>query len=168
MLAVILNYTVRAAVGAFMLARVTALHASLPPDVALTAGHEFAYATLAALLWLVPPALTAPSSSLMWGGGQYLAVSCAVVGTAALTALLAVLVAAGLAHGVALSSLGFFAAVAAMGCVAPGAAAAWARARAPVAAKKHAKSWRWLAAPALWAMAFVAGNLAAPPGIAYG
>lgn len=160
--------TVRAAAGAAVLARAAALRSALSPDVAASAEYAFAFATLGALLWLLPPALTAPSTSLMWGGGLYLAVAASIALTAVLPVLVCILTAAGLAPGVRLGALGFFFAVAAAGCVAPAAAAAAARARWPVMAKKHSKSWRWLTAPALWMMGFVAGNVTAPPNLGEG
>jgi hypothetical protein len=167
-LMVALQASVRAAAGAALLARAAALRAALGPEEACAVEYAFAYATLGALLWLVPPALTAPATSLMWGGGLYLAVACSITLTAALPLLILAAGMAGATPGVAPAALGFFFAVAAAGCAAPAAAAAAARSRWPVAAKKHSKSWKWLAAPALWAMAFVGGNMAAPPHMADG
>jgi len=182
-LIVLLQVAARAAVGTWMLLRARAIADDSAEWADGTAGGviksedtmtttraeaQLAFASLQALFWLLPPAMTCPSLSLMWGGGLYLAVTGAMALSALLPLLLLALVAvfdAVPGGGVPPASLWFFAAVFVGGGVAPALAAHGYRSSSPVECKRHAKTWRWLTAPALWVMAFAASQLFTPPGL---
>ena len=101
---------------------------------------QLAFVALQALSWLLPPAMTCPSLSLMWGGGLYLAVTGAVALSVLLPLLLFCLVAVfNVVPGVAPASLGFFGAVFVFGGVVPAVAAHTYRTLSPVECKRHAK-----------------------------
>ena len=71
-------------------------------------------------------------------------------------------VAAGALPSVTVSALANFFIIFACAVIVPTAAAATYRAVDPVGCKRHAKLWRWLAAPALWTLMFAGGSSLTP------
>ncbi len=107
------------------------------------------------LLFIIPPALTAPVTSVLWGGGKYLAVVGSVLLYLALPTVLGVLpYAPGYIYDN--KSMTLFYVVLGAGLLFPAACAqAW-RKRSPVEAAKHRKEWSFLSVWALIALAFIA------------
>jgi hypothetical protein len=107
------------------------------------------------LLFIIPPALTAPVTSVLWGGGKYLAVVGSVLLYLALPPVLGVLpYAPGYIYDN--KSMTLFYVVLGAGLIFPAACAqAW-RKRSPVESAKHRKEWSFLSVWALTALAFIA------------
>ena len=107
------------------------------------------------LLFIIPPALTAPVTSVLWGGGKYLSVVGSFMLYLTLPAVLGVLpYAPGYIYNN--KSMTLFYVVLGAGLLFPAACAqAW-RKRSPVEAAKHRKEWSFLSVWALIALAFIA------------
>ena len=114
------------------------------------------------MFYLTPPAASAPTISLLWGGSLYLAVAAALTLSVVLGGAMTAAVAAGALPQVSVSVLANFFIIFACAVIAPTAAAATYRAVDPVGCKRHAKLWRWLAAPALWVLMFAGGASLTP------
>lgn len=107
------------------------------------------------LLFIVPPALTAPVTSMLWGGGKYLAVIGSVLLYIALPPVLGVLPYQK-NYIYNNKSMTLFYVVLGAGLIFPAACAqAW-RKRSPVESAKHRKEYSFLSVWALVALSFIA------------
>jgi 2,3-bisphosphoglycerate-dependent phosphoglycerate mutase len=114
------------------------------------------YKVLWVLLWMVPPALTSPVLSVLWGGNLYpSAVLSRTLSIIAPIALLATLRVAGLPINV--SSLIFFGVILIVGLAIPGAIAQLWRAKSPVESNHHSKNWKFIGVLAVALMALATG-----------
>ena len=106
------------------------------------------------LLCMVPPALTAPVMSVLWGGGKYLCVCGTILLYLSIPPVLAVLpYCPGYIYDNKAMTL--FYVVLGAGLLAPAAAAQVWRARSPVDAAKHRKEWSFLSVYAVVALSFL-------------
>ena len=119
-------------------------------------GPEDLYKVMWILLWMVPPALTTPVLSILWGGNLYpsavLSRTLSIFISAALIGLLAIVM-----LPISPASLGFFYVILILGLAIPGTAAqAW-RWRASVESNHHSKNWKFIGIFAGGLMALAAG-----------
>ena len=98
--------------------------------------------------WLVPPALTTSTLSLLWGGCVYLSATVSLVLSVLLAAVLVGIAASPLVVFTPVN-LTFFFAILGASLALPGALAQYYRARQPVESKKHAKKWKFLGTTAI-------------------
>lgn len=119
-------------------------------------GPEDLYKVLWILLWMVPPALTAPVLSILWGGNLYpsavLSRTLSVFISAALIGLLSIVM-----LPISPASLGFFYVILLLGLAIPGAIGQLWRWRSPVESNHHSKNWKFIGIFAGVFMAFAAG-----------
>ncbi len=112
------------------------------------------YKVLWVLFWMVPPALTSPVLSILWGGNLYpsavlsrtlsIIAPVALIGTFAISKL-----------QINVSSLNFFFIILIVGLAIPGAIAQVWRSRSPVNSNRHSKEWKFIGVLAVVLMAFV-------------
>ncbi|MEL6602895.1 MAG: histidine phosphatase family protein [Cyanobacteria bacterium J06614_10] len=119
-------------------------------------GPEDLYKVLWILLWMVPPALTAPVLSILWGGNLYpsavLSRTLSIFVSAALVGLLSIVM-----LPISPASLGFFYVILLLGLAIPGAMGQLWRWRSPVESNHHSKNWKFIGIFAGVLMAFAAG-----------
>ena len=119
-------------------------------------GPEDLYKVLWILLWMVPPALTAPVLSILWGGNLYpsavLSRTLSIFISAALIGLLSIVM-----LPISPASLGFFYVILILGLAVPGMVAQVWRWRSPVDSNHHSKNWKFIGIFAGVLMAFAAG-----------
>ncbi|MDB9510959.1 histidine phosphatase family protein [Kamptonema animale CS-326] len=121
------------------------------------------YKVLWVLFWMVPPALTSPVLSILWGGNLYpSAVLSRTLSIVAPIALIATLAIAGSQLPINLSSLNFFFVILALGLAIPGAAAQIWRSKSPVDSNRHSKEWKFIGVLAVAFMALATGFQFAP------
>ncbi|MFE1746001.1 histidine phosphatase family protein [Coleofasciculus sp. H7-2] len=114
------------------------------------------YKVLWVLFWMVPPALTSPVLSVLWGGNLYpSAVLSRTLSIVAPLALLATLRVANLPINV--SSLIFFGVILIVGLAIPGALAQVWRDKSPVESNHHSKNWKFIGVLAVAFMALATG-----------
>ncbi len=114
------------------------------------------YKVLWVLFWMVPPALTSPVLSVLWGGNLYpSAVLSRTLSIIAPLALLATLKIAGLPIND--SSLIFFGVILIVGLAIPGAIAQFWRDKSPVESNHHSKNWKFIGVLAVALMALATG-----------
>ncbi|MEM9948358.1 MAG: histidine phosphatase family protein [Cyanobacteria bacterium P01_D01_bin.36] len=119
-------------------------------------GPEDLYKVLWILLWMVPPALTAPVLSILWGGNLYpsavLSRTLSIFISAALIGLLSIVM-----LPISPASLGFFYVILILGLAVPGIIAQVWRWRSPVDSNHHSKNWKFIGIFSGVLMAFAAG-----------
>jgi 2,3-bisphosphoglycerate-dependent phosphoglycerate mutase len=109
------------------------------------------------LFLMVPPALTSPVLSVLWGGNLY--PSAILSRTLSIIAPLALVVTFGLAKQLPInsSSLIFFGIILIFGLAIPGALAQFWRDKSPVESNHHSKNWKFIGVLAVAFMALVTG-----------
>ena len=122
------------------------------PIAARTVNHQ---QFLWVLLFIVPPALTAPVTSMLWGGGKYLAVVGSVLLYLTVPAVLGVLPYQK-NYIYDNKSMTLFYVVLGAGLIFPAACAQLWRKRSPVESAKHRKEYSFLSVWALVALSFIA------------
>ena len=122
------------------------------PIAARTVNHQ---QFLWVLLFIVPPALTAPVTSMLWGGGKYLAVVGSVLLYLTVPPVLGVLPYQS-NYIYDNKSMTLFYVVLGAGLIFPAACAQLWRKRSPVEAAKHRKEYSFLSVWALTALSFIA------------
>lgn len=121
------------------------------------------YKVLWVLFWMVPPALTSPVLSVLWGGNLYPA---AVLSrTLSIVAPLALIGTFSAAKELPIntSSLGFFFVILIAGLAIPGAIAQFWRDKSPVESNHHSKNWKFIGVLAVAVMALATGFQFTPP-----
>ncbi|MEG4633031.1 histidine phosphatase family protein [Microcoleus sp. AR_TQ3_B6] len=114
------------------------------------------YKILWVLFWMVPPALTSPVLSVLWGGNLYpSALLSRTLSIVAPLALLATLKVANLPINV--DSLIFFGVILILGLAIPGAIAQLWRDKSPVESNHHSKNWKFIGVLAVAFMALATG-----------
>ncbi|MEG4028497.1 MULTISPECIES: histidine phosphatase family protein [unclassified Microcoleus] len=114
------------------------------------------YKVLWVLFWMVPPALTSPVLSVLWGGNLYpSALLSRTLSIVAPLALLATLKVANLPINV--DSLIFFGVILILGLAIPGAIAQFWRDKSPVESNHHSKNWKFIGVLAVAFMALATG-----------
>lgn len=114
------------------------------------------YKVLWVLFWMVPPALTSPVLSVLWGGNLYpSALLSRTLSIVAPLALLATLKVANLPINV--DSLIFFGIILIVGLAIPGAIAHFWRDKSPVESNHHSKNWKFIGVLAVALMALATG-----------
>ncbi|MEG4113339.1 MULTISPECIES: histidine phosphatase family protein [unclassified Microcoleus] len=114
------------------------------------------YKVLWVLFWMVPPALTSPVLSVLWGGNLYpSALLSRTLSIVAPLALLATLKIANLPINV--DSLIFFGVILIVGLAIPGAIAQFWRDKSPVESNHHSKNWKFIGVLAVAFMALATG-----------
>ena len=114
------------------------------------------YKVLWVLFWMVPPALTSPVLSVLWGGNLYpSALLSRTLSIVAPLALLATLKIANLPINV--DSLIFFGVILILGLAIPGAIAQFWRDKSPVESNHHSKNWKFIGVLAVAIMALATG-----------
>ncbi|MEG4445002.1 histidine phosphatase family protein [Microcoleus sp. AT9_B5] len=114
------------------------------------------YKVLWVLFWMVPPALTSPVLSVLWGGNLYpSALLSRTLSIVAPLALLATLKVANLPINV--DSLIFFGVILILGLAIPGAIAQFWRDKSPVESNHHSKNWKFIGVLAVALMALATG-----------
>lgn len=127
-------------------------------------GPEDLYKVLWVLFWMVPPALTSPVLSVLWGGNLYpSAVLSRTLSIIAPVALIGTLTLAQLPINVA--SLNFFYVILVVGLAIPGAIAQVWRNQSPVDSNRHSKEWKFIGVLAVALMAFATGFQFTPPSL---
>ena len=147
--------TVKSVVNGWMLARwavgLLALFSGL-----IYQGPEDLYKVIWILFWLVPPALTAPVLSILWGGNLYpsalLSRTLSTAIPAALVALLSIVM-----LPISPSSLSFFYIILGLGLACPAILAQVWRRRSPVESNHHSKNWKFIGIIASGLMALATG-----------
>jgi len=114
------------------------------------------YKVLWVLFWMVPPALTSPVLSVLWGGNLYpSALLSRTLSIVAPLALLATLKVANLP--INFDSLIFFGVILILGLAIPGAIAQFWRDQSPVESNHHSKNWKFIGVLAVAFMALATG-----------
>ncbi|MEG4005430.1 histidine phosphatase family protein [Microcoleus sp. Pol11C1] len=114
------------------------------------------YKVLWVLFWMVPPALTSPVLSVLWGGNLYpSALLSRTLSIVAPLALLATLKVANLPINV--DSLIFFGIILIVGLAIPGAIAQFWRDKSPVESNHHSKNWKFIGVLAVAFLALATG-----------
>jgi len=114
------------------------------------------YKVLWVLFWMVPPALTSPVLSVLWGGNLYpSALLSRTLSIVAPLALLATLKVANLP--INFDSLIFFGVILILGLAIPGAIAQFWRDKSPVESNHHSKNWKFIGVLAIAFMALATG-----------
>jgi len=114
------------------------------------------YKVLWVLFWMVPPALTSPVLSVLWGGNLYpSALLSRTLSIVAPLVLLATLKVANLPINV--DSLIFFGVILILGLAIPGAIAQFWRDKSPVESNHHSKNWKFIGVLAVAFMALATG-----------
>ncbi len=121
------------------------------------------YKVLWVLFWMVPPALTCPVLSILWGGNLYpSAVLSRTLSIVAPLALLGTFAIASSQLPINVSGLSFFLVILALGLGVPGVAAQVWRSQSPVDSNRHSKEWKFIGVLAVALMALVTGFQFAP------
>ncbi len=115
------------------------------------------YKVMWVLFWMVPPALTSPVLSVLWGGNLY--PSAILSRTLSIIAPVALIVTFGLAKQLPInsSSLIFFGVILIVGLAIPGALAQFWRDKSPVESNHHSKNWKFIGVLAVALMALATG-----------
>ncbi|MEH2443852.1 histidine phosphatase family protein [Nostoc sp.] len=115
------------------------------------------YKVMWVLFWMVPPALTSPVLSVLWGGNLY--PSAILSRTLSIIAPVALIVTFGLAKQLPInsSSLIFFGVILIVGLAIPGALAQVWRDKSPVESNHHSKNWKFIGVLAVALMALATG-----------
>jgi 2,3-bisphosphoglycerate-dependent phosphoglycerate mutase len=115
------------------------------------------YKVMWVLFWMVPPALTSPVLSVLWGGNLY--PSAILSRTLSIIAPVALIVTFGLAKQLPInsSSLIFFGVILIVGLAIPGAIAQFWRDKSPVESNHHSKNWKFIGVLAVAFMALATG-----------
>ena len=121
------------------------------------------YKVMWVLFWMVPPALTSPVLSVLWGGNLYpsavlsrtlsIVAPLALIGTFVMTKQLPINAA----------SLQFFFVILIVGLAIPGAIAQIWRDKSPVESNHHSKNWKFIGVLAVALMALATGFQFTPP-----
>ncbi|ARV59352.1 phosphoglycerate mutase [Nostocales cyanobacterium HT-58-2] len=121
------------------------------------------YKVMWVLFLMVPPALTSPVLSVLWGGNLY--PSAILSRTLSIIAPVALIVTFGLAKQLPInsSSLTFFGVILIVGLAIPGALAQFWRDKSPVESNHHSKNWKFIGVLAVALMALVTGFQFTPP-----
>lgn len=119
-------------------------------------GPDDLYKVLWVLFWMVPPALSTPVMSILWGGNLYpsavLSKALSIFVSAALVSLLSVVM-----LPISPTSLEVFYIILGLGLVLPGVIAQLWRTKSPVESNHHSKNWKFIGIFAGAIMAFSAG-----------
>ncbi|MEM9906987.1 MAG: histidine phosphatase family protein, partial [Cyanobacteria bacterium P01_D01_bin.44] len=119
-------------------------------------GPDDLYKVLWVLFWMVPPALSTPVMSILWGGNLYpsavLSKALSIFVSAALVSLLSVVM-----LPISPTSLEVFYIILGLGLVLPGVIAQLWRTKSPVESNHHSKNWKFIGIFAGAIMAFAAG-----------
>ena len=119
-------------------------------------GADDLYKVLWVLFWMVPPALSTPVMSILWGGNLYpsavLSKTLSIFVSVALVSLLSVVM-----LPISPTSLEVFYIILVFGLVAPGVIAQLWRTKSPVESNHHSKNWKFIGIFAGAIMAFSAG-----------
>ena len=119
-------------------------------------GSDDLYKVLWVLFWMVPPALSTPVMSILWGGNLYpsavLSKTLSIFISVALISLLSVVM-----LPISPSSLEVFYIILVFGLVVPGVLAQLWRTQSPVESNHHSKNWKFIGIFAGAVMAFSAG-----------
>lgn len=114
------------------------------------------YKVLWVLFLMVPPALTSPVLSVLWGGNLY--PSALLSRTLSIVAPIALFITFKVAKlPINNSSLIFFGVILIVGLAIPGAAAQFWRSRSPVESNHHSKNWKFIGVLAVGLMALATG-----------
>ncbi|MDF5718756.1 MAG: histidine phosphatase family protein [Rhizonema sp. NSF051] len=115
------------------------------------------YKVMWVLFWMVPPALTSPVLSVLWGGNLY--PSAILSRMLSIIAPVALIVTFGLAKQLPInsSSLIFFGVILIVGLAIPGAIAQFWRDKSPVESNHHSKNWKFIGVLAVALMALATG-----------
>ncbi|MFB2834042.1 histidine phosphatase family protein [Floridanema evergladense] len=114
------------------------------------------YKILWVLFWMVPPALTSPVLSVLWGGNLYpSAVLSRLLSIVAPLALLGTFAIAPLP--IKVDSLNFFFVILIVGLAIPAAIAQYWRGKSPVESNHHSKNWKFIGVLAVAIMALFTG-----------
>ncbi|MBH8566873.1 histidine phosphatase family protein [Nostoc sp. CENA67] len=115
------------------------------------------YKVMWVLFLMVPPALTSPILSVLWGGNLY--PSAILSRTLSIIAPLALIVTFGLAKQLPInsSSLQFFLVILIVGLAIPGALGQFWREKSPVESNHHSKNWKFIGVLAVALMALITG-----------
>ncbi len=115
------------------------------------------YKVMWVLFWMVPPALTSPVLSVLWGGNLY--PSALLSRMLSIIAPVALIVTFGLAKQLPInsSSLIFFGVILIVGLAIPGALAQIWRDKSPVESNHHSKNWKFIGVLAVAFMALATG-----------
>ena len=115
------------------------------------------YKVMWVLFWMVPPALTSPVLSVLWGGNLY--PSAVLSRTLSIIAPLALIGTFSIAKQLPInsSSLTFFFIILILGLAVPGAIAQFWRDKSPVESNHHSKNWKFIGVLAVALMALVTG-----------
>ncbi|MBR8840785.1 MAG: histidine phosphatase family protein [Stigonema ocellatum SAG 48.90 = DSM 106950] len=120
------------------------------------------YKVLWVVFWMIPPALTSPVLSILWGGNLY--PSAVLSRTLSIIAPVALIVTFAIARlPIDVKSLNFFFVILIIGLAIPGAIALVWRSRSPVNSNRHSKEWKFIGVLGVALMAFVTGFQFAPP-----
>ncbi len=121
------------------------------------------YKVMWVLFWMVPPALTSPVLSILWGGNLY--PSAILSRTLSIIAPVGLIVTFGLAKQLPInsSSLMFFGVILIVGLAIPGALAQVWRDKSPVESNHHSKNWKFIGVLAVALMALATGFEFTPP-----
>lgn len=120
------------------------------------------YKVLWVLFWMVPPALTSPVLSVLWGGNLY--PSAILSRTLSIIAPIALFITFKVANlPINDSSLIFFGVILIVGLAIPGALAQFWRSRSPVESNHHSKNWKFIGVLAVALMALATGFQFTPP-----
>jgi bisphosphoglycerate-dependent phosphoglycerate mutase len=121
------------------------------------------YKVMWVLFWMVPPALTSPVLSVLWGGNLY--PSAILSRMLSIIAPVALIVTFGLAKQLPInsSSLIFFGVILIVGLAIPGALAQFWRDKSPVESNHHSKNWKFIGVLAVAFMALATGFQFTPP-----
>ncbi|HEY9665464.1 MAG TPA: EF-hand domain-containing protein, partial [Coleofasciculaceae cyanobacterium] len=115
------------------------------------------YKVMWVLFWMVPPALTSPVLSVLWGGNLY--PSAVLSRMLSIIAPLALIATFTLAKQLPInsSSLQFFFVILIVGLAIPGALAQFWRSKSPVESNHHSKNWKFIGVLAVAFMALATG-----------
>ncbi|CAD5916950.1 2,3-bisphosphoglycerate-dependent phosphoglycerate mutase [Planktothrix tepida] len=118
---------------------------------------EDLYKVMWVLFWMVPPALTSPILSVLWGGNLY--PSAVLSKNLSIIAPLALIGTFTIAKQLPInsSSLSFFFIILIVGLAIPGALAQFWRDKSPVESNHHSKNWKFIGVLAVALMALVTG-----------
>ncbi|MEO0406978.1 MAG: histidine phosphatase family protein [Cyanobacteria bacterium P01_A01_bin.135] len=125
-------------------------------------GPDDLYKVLWVLFWMVPPALSTPVMSILWGGNLYpsavLSKALSIFVSAALVSLLSAVM-----LPISPTSLEVFYIILVLGLVVPGVISQLWRTKSPVESNHHSKNWKFIGIFAGAIMAFSAGLQFTPP-----
>ena len=115
------------------------------------------------LFWMVPPALTSPVLSILWGGNLY--PSALLSRTLSIVTPIALIGTFFIAKQLPINagSLQFFSIILILGLAVPGAIAQFWRDKSPVESNYHSKNWKFIGVLAVALMALASGFQFTPP-----